>query len=338
MTKALVTGATGFLGRQVCLRLQAMGWEVAGMGRNRRAGAELEALGIRFIHADLRNREQVELACWGQDVVFHCGALSSPWGTYRDFHAVNVEGTGHVTAGCLKHGVQRLVHISTPSIYFDGHEDRLGVREDAALPPTPVNAYAATKLQAEQVVRQAFREGLAGLILRPRAIFGPGDTALLPRLMRANDTSGIPLFRDGQVWLDLTYVDNVVDAMLLGWQAPEEALGQAYNITNGEPALLKEVLSELFAMLDTPLRTKKLPYPVAYGAASLLEWSHKLLPMLGEPTFTRYSVSVLARSQTLDIAQAQEWLGYTPQVSLHEGLRRFAEWWKETEGSRNEDR
>ncbi|MFM9330583.1 NAD-dependent epimerase/dehydratase family protein [Paenibacillus mesotrionivorans] len=338
MTKALVTGATGFLGRHVCLRLQAMGWEVAGMGRNRWAGSELEALGIRFIHADLRDREQAELACWGQDAVFHCGALSSPWGPYRDFQAVNVDGTAHITAGCLKHGVGRLVHISTPSIYFNGHEERLGVKEDAALPSKPVNAYAATKLKAEQVVRQAFREGLAGLILRPRAIFGPGDTALLPRLMRANDTSGIPLFRNGQVLLDLTYVDNVVDAMLLGWQAPEEALGQAYNITNGEPALLKDVLMELFTMLGMPLRTKKLPYPVAYGAAALLEWSHTLLPVLGEPTFTRYSVSVLAQSQTLDISRAHKLLGYTPQVSLHEGLRRFAEWWIETEGSRNEHR
>ncbi|RAV01957.1 NAD(P)-dependent oxidoreductase [Paenibacillus sp. YN15] len=332
MTKALVTGATGFLGRHVCMRLNRMGWEVTGTGRSLAAGAQLEAQGIRFIRADLRDKESVAEACAGQEAVFHCGALSSPWGPYREFHAVNVDGTGHVAAGCLKHGVRRLIHISTPSIYFAGHRDRLGVREDASLPPRPVNAYAATKLQAEQVVLEAFREGLAGLILRPRAIFGPGDTALLPRLMRANDSSGIPLFREGNVMLDLTYVDNVVDAMLLGWQAPEDALGQAYNITNGEPAKLQDVLAELFAILGTPLRMKKLPYPVAYGAAALLEWSHRLLPMLGEPTFTRYSVSVLAQSQTLDIARAREKLGYAPQVSLHEGLRRFAEWWMRKEG------
>ncbi|MDF2936496.1 MAG: 3-beta hydroxysteroid dehydrogenase [Paenibacillaceae bacterium] len=332
MTKALVTGATGFLGQHVCMRLKELGWEVAGTARNHAAGAQLEAQGIRFIQADLRDKESVAEACAGRDAVFHCGALSSPWGQYREFHAVNVEGTGHVAEGCLKHGVRRLIHISTPSIYFDGRRDRMGVKEDAPLPSRPVNAYAATKLQAEQVVQQAFREGLAGLILRPRAIFGPGDTALLPRLMRANDSSGIPFFRDGNVILDLTYVDNVVDAMLLGWQAPEEALGQAYNITNGEPARLKEVLEELFAMLGTPLRTKALPYPAVYGAAALLEWSHRLLPVLGEPTFTRYSVSVLARSQTLDIARARERLGYAPQVSLHEGLLRFAEWWKEKGG------
>lgn len=326
MTRALVTGATGFLGQHVSMRLKGVGWQVTGMGRNGEAGARLEESGIRFIQADLRDRESVLDACAGQDAVFHCGALSSPWGPYRDFRAVNVDGTGHVAAGCRKHGVRRLIHISTPSICFNHRCDRLGVREHDPLPAKPVNAYASTKLQAERMVMEAFAEGLPGLILRPRAIFGPMDQALLPRLMRANASGGVPLFRGGSVMLDLTYVDNVVDAMLLGWEAPEEALGQAYNITNGEPALLKDVLAELFTLMGMPLRTRKLPYPVAYGAAALMEWSHRLLPVLGEPAFTRYSVSVLARSQTLDITKAREQLGYAPKVSLQEGLRRFAEW------------
>jgi len=328
MTKAMVTGATGFLGQHVCMRLNQMGWQVTALGRNEDAGVKLEAQGIVFVQADLRDEEAIIRACAGQDAVFHCGALSSPWGPYREFQAINVDGTKHVAAGCLQHEVQRLIHISTPSIYFDNRHDRLGVREDAPLPSRPVNAYAATKLMAEQAVFQAFASGLSGLILRPRAIFGPLDRSLLPRLMRANESGGVPLFRGGNVKLDLTYVDNVVDAMLLGWEAPQQALGQAYNITNGEPAILRDVLKELFAMMDIPLRTREIPYSAAYGAAALMEWSHRLLPMLGEPPLTRYSVGVLARSQTLDIGLARERLGYIPQVSLQEGLKAFAEWWR----------
>lgn len=328
MKHAMVTGATGFLGRHVCERLNRMGWQVTGIGRNAAAGAALKALGVRFLAVDLRDETAVADACVGQDAVFHCGALSSPWGAYRDFEAVNVDGTRHVIAGCCKHGVARLIHVSTPSIYFHRHHDRLGVREQDPLPPKPVNAYAATKLRAEQVVLAAHADGLPAVILRPRAIFGPLDTALLPRLMRVNETRGIPLIGGGNARIDLTYVDNVVDAMLLGWEAPQEALGQAYNITNGEPALLREVLEDLFTLMGTPLRTFSLPYPVAYGAGALLEGVHRLLPFLGEPMLTRYTVGVLAKSQTLDITRAREQLGYVPRVSLQEGLRTFAEWWR----------
>jgi len=330
MTNALVTGATGFLGQHVCLRLQRMGWNVTGLGRNEAAGLALASQGIRFVQADLQDEDAVVRACSGQDIVFHCGALSSLWGPYRSFHAANVEGTRNIVAGSQKHGVRRLIHISTPSIYFR-YKDRFGVRETDPLPAKPINAYAATKLQAEQIVFQAFAEGLPGLILRPRAIFGPMDRTLFPRLLQANDTRGIPLFRGGNVTLDLTYVDNLVDAMLLATEAPQDALGLAYNITNGEPALLKDVLAELFSALGIPLRTRVIPYPVAYGAAALMEVSHRLLPVLGEPPLTRYSTTVLARNQTLDISLAREKLGYAPRIPLAEGLQRFAEWWR-TEG------
>jgi nucleoside-diphosphate-sugar epimerase len=327
MKKALVTGATGFLGWHACMALQSRGWTVTGLGRNLAAGAKLEAQGVLFVHGDLRDEGAVSRACSKQDAVFHCGALSSPWGRYREFHDINVDGTRHVVQGCQRHDVKRLIHISTPSIYFDHTRDRLNVAENALLPAKQANAYAATKLLAEEVVFDSLKNGQEGLILRPRAIFGPLDSALLPRLMRANETSGVPLFRRGDVWLDLTYVDNVVEAMLLGWEAPSEALGQAYNITNGEPSRLGDVLAELFGMLGVRLNTREIPYPVAFGAAALMEWSHRLLPFLGEPKLTRYSVGVLARSQTLDITKARQQLGYAPRISLHEGLKRFAEWW-----------
>lgn len=326
MTRALVTGATGFLGRHAARRLVQLGWEVSGLGRSVAAGELLQQEGIRFVQADLRDAAAVAQACAGQDYVFHCGALSAPWGAYHEFYGSNVEGTRHVIAGCLDHGVGRLVHISTPSIYFDYKPRRL-IRESEELPLQPVNIYAATKLLAEQEVLQAWREGLPAVILRPRAIFGPEDQTLFPRLLEANRKSGVPMLNGGQAFIDLTYVDNVVDAMLLGCRATPEALGRAYNISNGEPYGFRELMDKLFRMLDIPLRTRTIPYPIAYGLAGILELAYRALPLLGEPPLTRYTAGVVGITQTLDISLARQQLGYEPQVSVEEGLRRFADWW-----------
>lgn len=332
MTKALITGATGPLGRATALRLQEMGWTVTGIGRNAEAGRALEAAGIAWRRIDIcQQPHETAEACVGQDYVIHCAALSSPWGRYRDFEAANVAGTINVTTGCLRHGVKRLVHVSTPSIYFD-YRDRLLVSEQDTLPDRAVNAYAATKLRAERVVREAGARGLSAIVLRPRAIFGPGDGALFPRLMRVNERRGIPLIRGGEALLDLTYIDNVVDALVLSCLAPETASGRAFNISNGEPVKLTALLERLFEQLGLPLRTMKLPLGAALAAGSLAEQAYRLIPWLGpEPPFTRYTVALLAYSQTLDISAARETLGYNPRIGIDEGLRRFADWWRLTE-------
>ncbi|MFD0710315.1 NAD-dependent epimerase/dehydratase family protein [Paenibacillus sp. GCM10027626] len=326
---ALVTGGTGFLGGQLARRLHQLGWNVAVIGRNEQAGYALQAAGIRFIQGDLRDQAAVEAACSGIDTVFHCAALSSPWGSYQSFYSCNVEATAHVIAGCQKKGAARLVNVSTPSIYFNGR-DQLNIREDYPLPARPVNAYAATKRLAEEAVAAAHRPsaGLVTITLRPRAIFGPGDSAILPRLIRANNSSGVPLFRNGNAMLDLTYIDNAVDALIAAAAAPVEAAGQAYNITNGEPVQLKEALNQLFKLLREPMRSRRIPFPLAKSMAALLEAAAWLRPGRPEPVMTRYTVSLLSISQTFDIAAAQKKLGYAPRISIQEGLEHFAEWWR----------
>lgn len=329
MTRALITGATGSLGRAIALRLTEMGWQVTGVGRNAEAGGRLETSDIAFRRIDIgRQPEEIAVACAGQDFVIHCAALSSPWGRYRDFEEANVVGTAHVVEGCLRHGARRLVHVSTPSVYFD-YSDRLRVSESASLPRRPVNAYAATKLAAERIVRDAAGQGLNAVILRPRAIFGPEDGSLFPRLMRVNERRGIPLIGGGAALLDLTYADNVVDALVDACLAPDTAAGRTFNISNGEPVKVIDLLRRLFELLGVPLRTRKVPLTMALAAGSLMEGAYRLAPFLGdEPPFTRYTVGLLAYSQTLDISEARRTLGYEPRVSIDEGLQRFAAWWR----------
>lgn len=329
MATALVTGATGFLGRRLAERLHRDGWNVTGFGRDTRVGAELQASDIRFAAGDLRDSAAVADACASQDVVFHCGALSSPWGAYRDFYDCNVAGTRHVANGCLQHGVSRLIHVSTPSLYFD-FRDRFDISETDPLPPRPVNYYAATKRLAEREIQRACTDeggGLQAIVLRPRALYGPGDRTLLPRLIEANASGGIPLMRGGGVIVDMTHVDNVVHALLLAAGAPQSAYGLAYNITDGSPMPLLEALRQLFQQLGEPMRTRKLPHPLAHGAAACMEWAaHWRGGGSREPRFTRYTVGVLAYSQTLDLSRARSRLGYKPVAAFEDGIRQFAEW------------
>lgn len=329
MTRALVTGATGFLGGHMVQRLKQMGWEVTATGRNEQAGQSLRAQGIHFVQADLRDRERVLRLCAGQDYVFHCGALSSPWGAYREFYGSNVEATRHIADGCKEAEVQRLIHISTPSVYFD-YRPRYLIQESDPLPTRPANHYAATKLLAEQLLTKRWhQQQLPVIMLRPRAIFGPQEQALLPRLLRTNQQSGVPLLNGGQAEIDLTYVDNVLDAMLLACYSSADTLGQVYNISNGQALPFEQLVNRLFALLDIPLRTRRVPYAAAYSAAAVMETVYRVLPLSGEPALTRYTVGSIAVPHTLDIRLAQEQLGYTPKISVDQGLQYFADWWKE---------
>lgn len=327
--RALITGATGFLGGALAHRLRQLSWEVTGLGRNSERGAALTADGVRFVQADLADATAVRAACAGQDIVFHCGALSSPWGREIDFHRANVVGTENVLLGCQAGRVTRLIHVSTPAVYFN-YQTRLGVREGDPLPP-PVNAYARSKRQAEALVAAAHIAGLPVITLRPRAIFGPGDTAIFPRLLRAIEAGRLRRLGSDEVVTDLTYVDNVVAAMMACVDAPAACLGHTYNISNGEAIALWPLIDDLCRRLGYPPPRGRVPFPVAYSLAAGLELAARLTGGR-EPLLTRYSVGLLSTSLTLDISAAQRDLDYVPRITVAEGVDRFLAWWKEAQG------
>src|SRR5690606_17003853 len=120
-----------------------------------------------------------EEAFAGMDVVVHSAALSTPWGSLRDFERINVQGTRNVLNAALKQKIKRVVHISTPSIYVE-RRSREDIRETDPLPPKSINHYARTKREAETWVDAANASGLQTITLRPQGIFGPGDTSIFP--------------------------------------------------------------------------------------------------------------------------------------------------------------
>lgn len=325
--KTLITGATGFLGGALARRLHGMNWDVTALGRNPARLKELDGEGIRPLRLDIEKRDGLAAAFKGMEVVFHCAAFPSPWGNYGKFYQANVVGTRNVVRACLENNVERLVHVSTPSIYFD-YRSRLGVKETDAL-PKPISNYAATKLLAEEEVDSGFANGLAVVSIRPRAIFGEGDTVIFPRLIARLGSGRLPVLGGGENIVDLTYVQNVVDALLLCADSPAGTLGKKYNISNGEPVKIWKLIERICDELDLPRPRRSISYRTAHAAASVLEFAYSLIPSGPEPPLTRVSVSMMANSTTLDISAAQNELGYRPKISVEEGVQKFLRWWKD---------
>jgi nucleoside-diphosphate-sugar epimerase len=151
-------------------------------------------------------------------------------------------------------------------------------------------------------------------------------------LIRANTRIGIPLVHEGKASIDITYIDNVIDALLLCQAAPDSLLGRTFNITNGEPICVADLLDRLFSRLGYPCRLRPISYRTADWTASAMESISNLLLGGKEPILTRYTVGLLAFSQTLDITAAVRELGYQPHISIESGLDTFAQWWQKTQG------
>jgi nucleoside-diphosphate-sugar epimerase len=322
----VVTGATGCLGLNLVKRLVAENHEVIALGRNERLGKIVSQIGAHFITVDLLDKEKLKKIAHNSQIIFHCAALSSPWGRYNDFYAANVLGTQHVIEATPEKA--RLVHVSSPSIYFNFTE-QYNIKEDAPLPQKPANHYIKTKLLAESLVDKAYKENnLKVITVRPRAIFGPYDRAILPRLLHNEKNGILPIIGDGKNVIDITYVDNVVDSLLLAAQADPQFCGKKYNITNDESKTLIDIITTLFQALQKPFTPRFIPYALAKKYALCLEKIYSLPFITKEPRLTKYSAGVLSLGQTLNIDAAKKDLGYQPQISIKQGIEHFAQWYQ----------
>lgn len=333
MTRYLVTGATGGLGRNAVEALLAAGNRVRATGRDRAAGTGLAGAGAEFVPLDLAHADSAALAPLldGVDIVWHCAALTSPWGPRADFVRANVDATRTLAAAAAAAGAARFIYVSTPAVYFD-FRHRYDVREED-LAATPVNHYAATKLQAESFVRAAGTvSAMRCAILRPRAIFGPHDRVLMPRLLDLHRRfcGTLPLPRGGRTVLDITYVDNVVHALQCASDARLPAGAPVYNISNGDPVELRDVVVRLFGALGRRHRIADVPYPLMACAAHVAE---RLAAVRRKaPPLTTYGIGALAFDMTLDIGRARAELGYAPPVGVVAGVQRTAAWLRRSPG------
>ncbi|NUE66143.1 NAD(P)-dependent oxidoreductase [Snodgrassella sp. ESL0253] len=327
--KILVTGATSGLGRNAAEYLLQQGHQVHATGRNQAAAQWLHQYQAPFTALDLEQAgvEQCVQLMQGCDAVWHCAAKSSAWGSWAEFYQANVLATRKLAQAAGTAGVARFVHISTPSVYFDYRPLYQLTEEHRA--KRFANFYAATKYAAEQEILELLPRfpATSYIILRPRALFGPHDRVIMPwfltQLQAGRQQLRLP--GGGKVLLDLTFVLNVVQAMMLATTTAGLASGRIYNITNQQPRQLVDVLHQLLTeQLGWHYQIRSVPYPLVYGVATLLEKVAKLTGK--EPLWTRYGVGALYYDMTLDNSRAISELGYQPQYNLTQAVEITAQW------------
>nr|WP_298094116.1 NAD(P)-dependent oxidoreductase [uncultured Shinella sp.] len=315
--RVLVTGATGFLGGRLIRHLGARRFDPIGLGRNEARCRALEDIGFTTVCANLSRSVLHLVNSIGRvDAVVHCAALSAPWGRLAAFRAANVEGTRNALDLADALGARRFVNISSPTVYFE-MKDKVGVAETAPL-PRPINAYARTKAEAEQLVLA--RPKLGPINLRPRGIYGAGEGTLLPRLIAAARRGPLPLLRTGAAAIDLTYVDDVVAAIEAALSTEAAVEGETFNISGGEMVSVCDLVERVCSALDVPLRWKRVPFYPALMLTRLAEMASLARPIPKEPVVTPYTLGLFAFRQSLDISKAQRILGWQPRISLEDGL------------------
>jgi nucleoside-diphosphate-sugar epimerase len=314
---AFVTGGSGFIGGRLIERLAGEGVAVRALARSDAAAARVEGLGAEAVRGELGDVAELAAGAAGCSLAFHLAAHLGEWGQWEDFERGNVEGTRNVIAACREAGVRRLVHCGTEAALMAG-EPLVHVDETAPLRPGSRAPYPATKARAEQAVRDANAEGLETVVVRPRFVWGKGDTTLLPGMAATVEEGKWAWVGGGRNVTDTAHVDNVVEGLVLG--ARKGVPGEAYFVTDDEPVVFREFVTAMLRTQGVEPPDRSLPAWTAAPMARVCEAAWRLLPLKGEPPMSTFRSWILTQECTIDISKAKRDLGYAPVVSRDEGL------------------
>jgi nucleoside-diphosphate-sugar epimerase len=320
--RILVTGGTGFTGKALVLRLLALGHQVVALDyKEGHRTQELRDAGAEVVLGSVTDPAAVRRAVDGAEVVHHVAAAFREMNVpERHYFEVNVEGTRNVLAAAHAAGVRKLVYCSTCGVH--GNIDHPPAGEDA--PIQPADYYQRTKYEAEPLVLESNRRGLPATILRPAAIYGPGDPERFYLIFKRVATGTFPMFGNGRTLYHPLYVDNLVDAFLLAMEEGKGE-GEAYLIADDRYVEIEDLVRRVAAALEVAVRIPHYPVWPVVAAGHLCE---KLCKPFGitPPLFPR-RVDWYRQNRAFRIEKARRDLGYEPRVGLDEGLRRTAEWY-----------
>lgn len=320
---ALVTGATGFLGGHLAATLVSRGYRVRALSRRTSGLDVLERLGVEVVRGDLADLSSLVRAASGVAIVVHAAGRVSDWGPREAFLAANAEGTRNVVAACREAGVSRLVHLSSLTVLGLPRDGRVVSEETPTALPCRGDFYTESKLAGERIVRGAHGTwGLSTTVIRPGAIWGPGDPNVVPRIVRLLRRGAMPYVDGGRNLLGLSYVDNLVLGLVLAAEA-EKAAGQLYHVTDGEEVTAREAIDAIADALGVARPRVSLPRCAVLGAAVLVEASASVLRSSHPPPLTRYGVRFVSCHARYDLGKARRELGYEPIVSFREGVDRL---------------
>ncbi len=319
--EVFVTGGSGFVGGAAIRHLVGLGYRVRALSRSEDGDRAIRRAGGEPVRGDLATVSAAHLAAC--DAVVHAAAFVRPWGRWRDFRRVNVEGTARLLEAARTAAVRRFVHIGTEAALFRGRPMR-DIDERAPLALDAPYPYARTKAEAERLVLAADdpAAGFRTIVLRPRMIWGPGDRTILPGLLRMVEGGGFAWVDGGRARTSTTHIANLVHAIALALERGEG--GTALFVTDGETTTLRDFLSRLAGTRGVALPDRSVPGWMLRALAFVVESFWRLLAIEREPPITRMVAAMMACDCTLRIDRARAELGYEPPITVAEGLRRLA--------------
>jgi nucleoside-diphosphate-sugar epimerase len=319
--RALVIGATGFVGGKLVERLASEHVEVHALVRAQSRDKLATRADVHVHVGGIEDPNVIADAARGCDVVFHCASESSPHASERALAWINVAGTENVVTALRAAAVPRLVMLSCADVTLID-ADRLNWKEDANLMQRPLDACLRSKLLAEELARQSSHAGLHVVAVRPAWLWGPGEPHNLPMLCGEARSGGIRLFGSGNNLFATTHIDNLIEAL---WLAAKRGQGgSAYHVADAETVTAGEFFERLCAALGTrpPRRGNR---PFAYVAA-------QLRARMGQEGPLPVDVVRRARGSLLDCTHAIGQLGYEPPVDMADGMEALAQWARERGG------
>ena len=322
MTTAFVTGGSGFIGGRVIERLRGDGYAVRALARSDTAADKVRARGAEPVIGDLFDVATMRTGAEGCELAFHAAATLGDWGSPDEFERGNVVGTRNALEACSSAGVKRFVHVGTEAALMAG-EPLVNVDETAPLRPDSPALYSSTKAKAERLVLGANRdEDFETVVVRPRFVWGRGDTTLLPTMVQMVEAGRFAWVGGGHHLTSITHVDNTVEGLVLG--ATKGRAGNAYFVTDGEPVEFKAFVSELLRTQGVEPPTRSLPAWLAGAVATGGETTWRLLGLGGQPPLTRLAYWLTSQECTIRIDKAREQLGYSPVKTREQGLAELA--------------
>jgi len=314
---AFVTGGSGFIGGRLIERLVREGWRVRALARSNSSAAKVSALGAEPVPGDLADRTGMRAGADGCEYSLHAAAHLGEWGTRAEFVRDNVDGTRNALEGSREARVRRFVHVGTEAALLAGHP-LVNVNEDAPLRPDSKALYPATKAIAEQAVRAANADGFETVVVRPRLVWGPGDTTIVQSLADAIEHKRFAWIGGGRHLTATTHVDNTVEGLVLG--ATRARPGGVYFVTDGEAVVFREFITALLRAHGVEPPDRNMPASVARLAAGASEGIWKTLRLKSTPPVTRLAYWLSAQECTIDISRARSELGYEPVITRETGL------------------
>jgi nucleoside-diphosphate-sugar epimerase len=318
-----LTGASGYTGGRLLQALRDRGDEVAVLVRPKSLSSTLAERASTIVEGDLSDGAAVDRLVAGRDAVLHVAAVYRTAGHPDDYYReVNVRGTERLLEAAARHGVRRFVHTSTVGVH--GHVERPPADETAPLAPGDI--YQETKAEAETLALRYHRtRGVPVAVVRPGAIYGPGETRLL-KLFRSIARGRYAVVGSGRTFYHPVFIDDLVAGFLLALDRPE-APGEAFLICG--PSYVSQ--DDLAALVAKHTGGRVLPFHVP---ARPIQWLGDLVeavcvPLGIEPPLHRRRVDFWTKSRAFSIEKARRLLGYEPRTDLERGIAITAAWYRQ---------